>query len=777
MRGSLLCLPLFALTVSATGVVASAEAATPSYYYSHGRRIDLQPATRFLAVEERLSLPAPDALRMLEGLPLSAPRGLVRRVGDRALSLVQLDALSPSVDLRSFIAARGAYFRAVPTFAVFDRDGAEASALIPTEDVLLRPNAGVNESEWRALVSSAGLTIADHLGEHIWLARAADHDAAMNGANALYESGRFKYATPSFLYEHKKHFAPNDKNYQYQWHFDNLQAEAAWNITKGSDSITIAIVDSGVDDKHPDLAAKLVKPYDAAQNKQGTAFPIDGEPHGTSCAGDAAAISNNTIGVAGVCHGCKVMPIRLLTASGWSAAGSDVRAFQWAWQNGADIISNSWGASQPVAVDDALADAVDEAATKGRGGKGSVVLFASGNDYRENYKEEMASLPSALSIGASDAQDRRFSYSDYGPYVTVLAPSASVTTDISGADGYSTTDYTGSFGGTSSACPVAAGVVGLMLSANPALTSQQIRWMVTQAVDKVQPTIAKYNASGFSYEYAFGRLNALKAVQMAQNGQACVAAAENCTNGKDDDCDGQSDADDIDCYPSCTSDQDCTGGKICDTSAKKCRPHQATGVKVGATCTSAETCGGSGDAICGTAAQGFPSGYCTTRCSDTCPGASACHGYGVLGNSYCFANCTTSTDCRSSYVCSAMGDAKATTGGCIPACKGDADCDKAGKKGAKCDTGTGYCAGDTTPAEETEPVTPDNGDADTGCDAGGDDDAEKPAKEAPKPPLVIAPSGDTGNVPNPPRGGCNATTPASLAWLVMLAFVLRRRRR
>ena len=220
-----------------------------------------------------------------------------------------------------------------------------------------------------------------------------NYDAAAT-ANFFFESGLFEYAEPDFTLFDAVMAAPNDPLYDYQWSHQNtgsatqyngtpgvdMKVQQAWNITKGT-GIKVAVIDEGVDIAHADLQANLLQGFDAIS---GTANPGDGKPlsiyngHGTSCAGIIAAVANNNMGVAGVAPDSKIMPVNIANAFGNFASDIIIASgFDYAWQHGADIISNSWGGGTPSSV---LDDAIYRAVTQGRSGKGCVVLFASGND-------------------------------------------------------------------------------------------------------------------------------------------------------------------------------------------------------------------------------------------------------------------------------------------------------------------------------------------------------------------------------------------------------------
>ena len=249
------------------------------------------------------------------------------------------------------------------------------------------------------------------------------------------------------------------------------------------------------------------------------------------------------LGASGVAPGAKLMPIRLASGLG-SKAEAD--AFVWAAQNGADVISCSWGPAdgewwnpndpvhnQVVPLPDSTRLAIDFAINQGRNGKGCVILFAAGNGNESVDNDGYASYQKVIAVAACNDLDKKSAYSDFGNAVWCAFPSNNGspsqtpgiwTTDRSGLLGYNlgnsnqgdaAGNYTNSFGGTSSACPGAAGVAALILARNPNLRWDQVREIIKQSCDRIDPTGGNYNANGHSPLYGYGRINALKAVQLA----------------------------------------------------------------------------------------------------------------------------------------------------------------------------------------------------------------------------------------------------------------------
>jgi subtilisin family serine protease len=323
----------------------------------------------------------------------------------------------------------------------------------------------------------------------------------------------------------------------------DMQVENAWCSSTGT-GIRVAVIDDGVDLTHPDLLANLLPGYDATGNNSGGA-PTTNNPHGTNCAGIIASV-DNTIGAIGVAYNARIIPIRQGIVSGGFYNTNETwqtNCFNEAVARGADVISNSWGGGSPSAQ---LEAAIQNALTNGRGGKGCIVLFAAGN--RNSTISYPSSLANVISVGASTPCDTRkrssndptfvnpgvntdpegtscdgeFQWgSNFGTGLDLMAPGVHIsTTDLVGFNGYSFDDYFTEFNGTSSACPNAAAVVALILSANQNLTGAQARNILEQTCDKVGGYNYQSNVSGqpngtWTSQAGYGRINADKAVLMA----------------------------------------------------------------------------------------------------------------------------------------------------------------------------------------------------------------------------------------------------------------------
>jgi len=337
----------------------------------------------------------------------------------------------------------------------------------------------------------------------------------------------------------------HDEYFPLQWHLHNagqsggtpgvdINATEAWELTTGDPNIVVAVLDSGVEMNHRDLISNLVQGYDFV-NGDSIPEPVGAkaiDAHGTVCAGLIAAQGNNGVVVIGVSWKCKIMPIAIATwpDPGLIASSEIATAFRWAAANGADVLSNSWAEDvvSPI-VYSAIVD-VTAPGGRGRGGKGCVLIAAAGNDGGPVLHP--AAYAEVIAIGATNHNDLRWYYSNRGPNLDLMAPSGGIsdadwlltdgkdwmwTTDITGVSGYSEwnsqdgwesemLDYNAG-GGTSTACPVAAGVAALMLSVEPDLTNREVQhFLERSAKDLGDPGRDDY--------YGWGRVDARAALDM-----------------------------------------------------------------------------------------------------------------------------------------------------------------------------------------------------------------------------------------------------------------------
>ncbi len=420
-------------------------------------------------------------------------------------------------------------------------------------DFVVKLKSGITQQQFTVFLKAHNCTITRPymFDKNIFIvgAGAANDYDALKIANLFYESGLFVYAEPDFeIYNTIED--PNDSLYYLQWDHKNtgsaaqyngvpgadMNVDSAWTITQGKSTIKVAVIDVGVDTGHADLKANLVQGFDCLSL---TSNPGDGRPlsganaHGTCCAGIIAAIANNKIGIAGIAPKCKIIPINLADANGNFTTYSNIAAgFDYAWMNGADVLTNSWGGGTPS---DIMDDAIYRALTEGRSGKGCVIFFSAGNnDAGLSYP---AFNTNVIAVGGINMCNQRKSPSScdgenwgasYGQGLAVVAPCVKIpTTDITGTNGYSSGDYFTTFNGTSAASPHAAAVAALVLSVNANLTEDNVKTIIENSADKIPGYTFQYTPGydngTWNYEMGYGRVDAYHAVEIAKNGKFCNA--------------------------------------------------------------------------------------------------------------------------------------------------------------------------------------------------------------------------------------------------------------
>lgn len=400
-------------------------------------------------------------------------------------------------------------------------------------------------------------------------------------SRALVESGLVAWSQPVWM-ERSRLTAttPNDTFFADQWHHPMIRSTDAWDIETGSPDAVIAVVDSGVDTQHPDLWTHLLmgqsfvpsEPY-VDPNMNGTI--LDPNPyimaHGTCVAGLAAATGNNGIGVAGVCWNCSILPVKYNgNEMGQVPASRKLDVLKWAVDNGAWVVNNSWSAASDtdssgncIAVnvpDNFMNEAIIYGLTNGRGGLGTVMVWASGNSKCDTAMNATLATEDIVVVAALRKDGTITDYSNWGSAIDIAAPAggdesdivALATTDATAANkgfnpvftenGYPDLPdlaYTKYFNGTSAASPVVAGAVGLMLSAAPYLTAAQAIQCVklSAATSALMP--CPYGDAAACY--GAGILDVRMMVENAKNGTCggtpeCTVAedcdpGEECRNG------------------------------------------------------------------------------------------------------------------------------------------------------------------------------------------------------------------------------------------------------
>ena len=445
----------------------------------------------------------------------------------------------------------------------------QSGILVPTGDIYVEFTEKASDAERHALLDEYHLAIKDARPEGMILSVTPSSPNPVKVAYALQQSPAVTIAEPDFATQaaQKELHLPVDGLLGEQWHLRNTGfhrgtsvgflagADArvidAWRLagTTGLANVVVAVIDDGFDLRHPDftMPGKYVHPWDFTR-RTSDPRPMPGNWHGTACAGVAVAGAGGG-GVVGAAPGCTLMPVR------WGADLSDAQIeawFDYVTLKGAWVVSCSWGArNRYFPLSTRAGRAIEKCARQGRGGKGCVIVFAAGNEFSNTNDPAagtvsgFANHPDVIAVAASTSRDEHSDYSNYGKEISVCAPSSGaggwgiLTSDVTGRtsggfQGYADGDYTYTFGGTSSACPLVAGVAALVLSVKPDLTSADVKRLLQQTARKIGPASAY--VKGHAPQFGYGCVDAAAAVRKilpgAQPLVATMATAARLSEGE-----------------------------------------------------------------------------------------------------------------------------------------------------------------------------------------------------------------------------------------------------
>jgi thermitase len=336
-----------------------------------------------------------------------------------------------------------------------------------------------------------------------------------------------EYAEPNYL-GRAADFVPNDTYFVgWQWYFDHMGSDAdidaveGWELARGSASIVVAVLDTGIDTDHPEFLGRLLPGYDFVNDD---ADPETTDPHGSKVTGLLAANADNAFAIAGVDHAARVLPVKILADDGSGDTFDLVQGLTFAADSGADVISMSlqdYPLESPI-LNDALQYARDA---------GAILVSAAGNGGIGHADwSGPGGSPLTISVGATDSRDARASYSATGSALDLVAPGHAVATirHGTGEDGIDLG------GGTSSATPIVAGIASLLLSVDGSLGHDEVLDILIQsAEDQVGPPAE--DTPGRDDYFGHGRVNLNDALTLA------LAALPDCGDGIDNDGDGLSD--------------------------------------------------------------------------------------------------------------------------------------------------------------------------------------------------------------------------------------------
>ncbi|MFZ1319969.1 MAG: S8 family serine peptidase [Ignavibacteria bacterium] len=523
------------------------SAFSTDYYYYKGNKIQLTQRHDKIAVVFNNSIS--DAMAQNFILPVLSQGDSVKR-SFSDLYLIKFNERKTDIELKLFTDRLSE--NSSVKFVTNTYYGTSNSVTqIPYDRIIVKLNSSLNKEKLDILNIQNGCVISGEFKKGVgFILKTVSGNSknALEMSEIYFKSGIFEYCEPDFIYPEYclLQSVPNDPFYPQQWNLNNtgqtiqtgssfffygdrptvngipgssMHVEEAWDFTTGSPSVKMCVIDSGIDSAHVDFQAPghLLSGYDAFDDTEGSS--VDVFNHGTSTAGIMGAVRNNGIGIAGIAPDCKLMSIKIYDINGNTTSSIIARAFDTARVRGIDVINNSWGGGTPKSI---VTDAINDAAINGRGGKGCIIIFASGNDGHDPPLYPSV-LPNVLSVGGSTTHDQmkapgngnQFYWGgNYGENemgdLDMIAPTNVYALMMGNA-------YEQNFWGTSATAPNAAGVAALVLSVNTGQTRLQVYENLLRGCDK--PDNVSYDTTKvygkWNEYYGYGRVNALNSVRLA----------------------------------------------------------------------------------------------------------------------------------------------------------------------------------------------------------------------------------------------------------------------
>lgn len=390
--------------------------------------------------------------------------------------------------------------------------------------------------------------------DDIYLLTMPDGTDTVKAAADFAQNPDIEYAQPDYIVHTS--WMPSDKyltpgpltSTDKLWGLKKINAPTAWDTARG-DGITVAVVDTGVDVNHPDIknnilkdaagavyGASFAKAYDEAQDKYVDCDPtndvMDYNGHGTHVAGTIAAEANNQIGISGVAPLAEIMPVKGLCHDGSGTISSLMKAIIYAVNNGADIISNSWGTGFTVFSQDPIMENVVNYAHA----LGAVMVFAAGNSNQDSRFFAPAYIPSVITVAASDIDDKKAVFSNWGEGIDISAPGVDILSlNARGGDNTISRDIAACtancknaivdrdylrISGTSMAAPHVSGLIALILSKNKNFTISDINYILRASANKL-------SNNNFNLEHGYGRIDAAAVLKIALTLKPVITSPEN----------------------------------------------------------------------------------------------------------------------------------------------------------------------------------------------------------------------------------------------------------
>jgi thermitase len=368
----------------------------------------------------------------------------------------------------------------------------QKSAVHPAR-LLIQPAPGIAPAALERLHQRLGAHVLRELPAIGW--QIVEVDARRLAERRSQYASSVLVARAEFDHARRLAYVPNDPLYLNppgMWNVGHMHVDTAWDTTRGSSSVLVAVIDTGCERTHADLAANMwVNPGEIPNNAidddndglvddvSGWDFvnndpvPDDVHGHGTACAGIIGAVQDNNLGVTGLAPLCKLLPLKACDDAGYLFDSYVVPALLYAADRGAKVISMSFYGDD---VTPAERDAIDYCWAHG-----ALPIAAAGND-SQTFPYYPGAYEHTLGVGSHNSSDQKSSFSNWGSWVDVAAPGEGISTTLPNGG------YTTSFAGTSAACPNVAGVAGLLFSARPGVTNAEVRAALEDtAIDLAQP--------------------------------------------------------------------------------------------------------------------------------------------------------------------------------------------------------------------------------------------------------------------------------------------------
>lgn len=514
-----------ALAACASSTVVQAQQAGDLFYYVNGQRVPLQAnpnevLVQGVATSTSSTSTTTAAARM--ATTLRVPQTAVTDTGLAGWNRVNLNGTSQARAATS--AAQGvsqartvvSSYAAQPgvTFASPVLTTAQGGTMSPTSQIMIRYKEGQNPASVFAAFRNPALVAQSQMGgTGIWIITTNLRDGfeVLNVANALQGNPAVEFATPDFIQRAATNAIPSDPQFSQAWGLRNIgqtvngrsglsgfdmQATQAWDLTMGSSSILVLVMDTGTQLNHPDIVVAAGRDFSGMGGNGGPVNSYDN--HGTAVAGCVAARANG-VGTAGVAPGVRIAAAKIagVDSSGYFINYRDsnvVNALDWGRSVGARVSNSSWGGGS-------ASSAVEEAFRVTR--NAGMVHFAAAGNGGSAPVNWPATSPHVYAVGATANNGTRASFSSYGTGLDFMAPGDDIiTTDRTGSAGYSSGD-TAMVDGTSFASPYAAGVAALLLSREPSLTPSQV-------FDRMKNSCRDMGPTGYDTGYGWGQINAYR---------------------------------------------------------------------------------------------------------------------------------------------------------------------------------------------------------------------------------------------------------------------------